>query len=62
MSEIRFAESVQSSSDTQSMMIMQMEKKLNPTAYWRRFWKTDKYCKITTAQYWDWLPYIDVSA
>ncbi len=51
----------QSSSDTQSQVILEMERKLNPQAFWRRLWKTDKYCKITTAQYWDWLTYIDVS-
>lgn len=49
-----------SSSDSQTVMIMQMEQKLNPTAFWRRLWKNDKYCSISTAQYWDWLTYIDV--
>jgi hypothetical protein len=47
-------------SDSQSAVIMEMERKLNPTAFWRRFWKHDRYCGITTAQYWDWLTYIDV--
>jgi hypothetical protein len=47
-------------SDSQSTVIMEMERKLNPSAFWRRFWKHDKYCAITTAQYWDWLTYIDV--
>ena len=60
MNESRFAQSVQSSSDTQSLVILEMEKKLNPTAFWRRLWKKDKFCTITTAQYWDWLTYIDV--
>ncbi len=50
----------QSASDSQSMTILAMERKLNPSAYWRRLWKTDKYCSISTAQYWDWLTYIDV--
>jgi hypothetical protein len=52
----------QSSSDSQTVMIMQMERKLNPTAFWRRLWANDKYCTISTAQYWDWLTYIDVIA
>jgi hypothetical protein len=29
--------------------------------FWRRLWKQDKFCTISTAQYWDWLTYIDVS-
>jgi len=37
-----------------------MEKKLNPKWYWRRLWTKDNLCTITTAQYWDWLTYIDV--
>lgn len=49
----------QSASDSQSAMVLAMERKLNPTAFWRRLWKNDKFCKITTAQYWDWLTYID---
>lgn len=40
-------------------MIMEMERKLNPTAFFRRFNKTDKFCVLSTAQYWDWLTYID---
>ena len=52
---------VQNSTDNQSEVILEMERKLNPTAFWRRLRKNDKYCRITTAQYWDWLTYIDVS-
>ena len=37
-----------------------MEKKLNPVAFWRRLRRQDKYCTISTNQYWDWLTYIDV--
>lgn len=48
------------SSDSQSAVILQMEKKLNPQAFWRRLWTQDKFCTISTAQYWDWLTYIDV--
>ncbi len=39
MNESRFAQTVQSSSDTQSLVIIEMEKKLNPQAFWRRLWK-----------------------
>lgn len=52
---------VKSSTDNQSEVILEMERKLNPTAFWRRLRKNDKYARITTAQYWDWLTYIDVS-
>lgn len=51
---------IASKSDTQSTVILEMEKKLNPTAFWRRFKKNDRFCTISTAQYWDWLTYIDV--
>jgi len=50
----------QSNSDSQSRVILEMERKLNPQVFWRRLWKHDKFCTITTAQYWDWLTYIDV--
>ena len=56
------AEQLQTGSDTQSQVILAMERKLNPQAFWRRLWKNDKYCKITTAQYWDWITYLDVSS
>lgn len=47
-------------SDSQSQVILTLERKLNPQAFWRRLWKQDQFCKITTAQYWDWLTYLDV--
>jgi len=49
-----------SASDSQSTVILEMERKLNSKAFWRRLWKNDKFCSISTAQYWDWLTYIDV--
>ncbi len=49
------------SSDSQTRVIIEMERKLNPQVFWRRFRKTDKFCTISTAQYWDWLTYIDVN-
>lgn len=49
------------SSDSQSRVILEMERKLNSDVFWRRLWKKDKFCAITTAQYWDWLTYIDVN-
>ena len=48
------------SSDSQSNVILEMERKLNKFTFYRRLWKHDKYCAITTSQYWDWLTYIDV--
>ncbi len=53
--------SVQGASDNQTLMILEMERKLNPVIFWRRLMGKDKYCRITTSQYWDWLTYIDVS-
>jgi hypothetical protein len=35
------AEQLQNSSDTQSQVIVEMERKLNPQAFWRRFRKND---------------------
>ena len=49
-------------SDSVSSMILKMEKKLNPKVYFRRFWKRDEYCSLSSNQYWDWLIYLDVSA
>jgi hypothetical protein len=49
------------SSDSQSRVILEMERKLNSDVFWRRLWKKDKFCSITTAKYWDWLTYIDVN-
>ena len=51
---------IQTPSDTQSAVILEMERKLNPTAFWRRLRRNDKFCTISTAQYWDWLTYLDV--
>jgi len=48
-------------SDSQTSAIMEMERKLNPFIFWRRIWKTDRYCMLSSNQYWDWLTYIDVS-
>ena len=48
------------SSDSQSAVILELEKKLNPTVFWRRLWRNDKYCTLSSNQYWDWLTYIDV--
>ena len=39
-------------------MIMNMERKLNSSWFTRRTQK-DKYSKISTTQFWDWLVYID---
>lgn len=36
-------------SDNQSTMILEMERKLNPKVFFRRFWKTDKYCTLSTS-------------
>ena len=49
-----------SANDNQSAMIIEMERKLNPSQYYRRYWKRDMYCKLTVTQYWDWLAYLDV--
>ena len=49
-------------SDSQSRVILEMERKLNSQVFWRRLWKRDKFCTISTSQYWDWLTYIDVSS
>ena len=48
--------------EKQSLMIMTMEKKLNPNSWalFKYFNRSDKnIAKISTAQYWDWLTYID---
>ena len=47
-------------SNSQSAVILEMERKLNSNVFYRRFWKTDKFCKLSTGQYWDWLTYLDV--
>ena len=48
-----------SDSDDKSHMIMEMEKKMNPFWFFKRSNK-DEYCTVSSAQYWDWLTYIDV--
>ena len=50
----------QEPSDSQTSVILEMEKKLNPFVFWRRMWKTDRFCTLSSNQYWDWLTYIDV--
>ena len=54
------SDQVMAASDSQARVILEMERKLNPTVFWRRLWKRDKFCTISTAQYWDWITYIDV--
>lgn len=44
----------------QSLMIMDMERKLNWGWFSRRHVK-DKYATLSTNQFWDWLVYIDVT-
>lgn len=56
VNDIKFSEE-----DLRSMMIWDMEKILNPGWFWRRLNKTDQFGTLSTAQYWDWLTYIDVS-
>ena len=41
-------------------MIMDMERKLNSKWFARRT-QADRYCTLSTNQFWDWLVYIDVS-
>ena len=50
-----------SEQDQRSSMIMSMERILNPAWFSRRTAEKDQYCTLSTAQYWDWLTYIDVS-
>ena len=48
--------------ERQSLLIMSMEKKLNPNSHalYKYFNRADKkVCRISTAQYWDWLTYLD---
>ena len=47
--------------ESRNLMIMEMEKKLNPTWFNRRGAEKDDYCHVSTSQYWDWLIFIDVS-
>lgn len=48
------------SSDSQTTVIMEMERKLNPISFLRRFRRRDNYCSLTTSQYWNLLTYLDV--
>ena len=47
------------SSDSQTAVILEMERKLNPVSFYRRLWPQDKYCSLTTSQYWNLINYID---
>ena len=46
-------------SDSQSAVILEMERKLNPVSYYRRLMPRDKNCSLTTSQYWNLINYID---
>lgn len=46
--------------ESRTNMIMEMERKLNSSWFKRRLQAKDNFCTLTTAQYWDWLVYIDV--
>ena len=49
-----------SEAQSRNNMIMHMEQTLNQKWFARRD-KKDILCKLSTAQYWDWLVYLDVS-
>ena len=52
----------QETRERQSLLVMSMEKKLNPGSYalFKYFNRTDRtIARVSTAQYWDWLTYID---
>lgn len=51
--------SPQANKDDQSLMIYNMERKLNLTWFSVHNRKKDAYSKICVSQYWDWLIYID---
>ena len=53
--------SSQFDNDSRSLMIMEMERKLNPRWFARYARRNDDYATVSIAQYWDWLTYIDVS-
>ena len=40
-------------------MIISMERTLNSAWFWRRHSAHQNHCTLSTAQYWDWLTYID---
>lgn len=46
--------------DSRSIMIIEMEKKLNPKWFSRYARRADDFASLSIAQYWDWLTYIDV--
>ena len=46
--------------DDRTEMIMEMERKLNPSWFARRSSNNDRFCRLTTSNYWDWLVHIDV--
>lgn len=52
----------QENANDQTMMIWNMESKLNKSWFSRYNRKTDTYAKLSINQYWDWLIYIDVSS
>ena len=41
---------------------MSMERTLNSAWFFRRTQAKDKYCTLSTSQYWDFLTYVDVSS
>ena len=43
-----------------SAMIVSMEKTLNNAWFMRRESGKDKYCTLSSSQYWDFITYIDV--
>jgi hypothetical protein len=45
----------------QTMMIWNMERKLNSWWFAKHNRKVDSYSQLSTNHYWDWLVYIDVS-
>ena len=49
-----------SEAQSRNNMIVHMESTLNQKWFSRRDQK-DILCKLSTAQYWDWLVYLDVS-
>ena len=52
----------QAARERQSLLVMSMEKKLNPSSHalYKYFNRADRTtAKLSVAQYWDWLTYID---
>ena len=50
-----------SEQDQRSMMILDMERLLNPEWFNKRKTVDKDYITIASHQYWDWINYIDVS-